>query len=125
MHEVPTTSTFIINEHNPLSRSMLHVILIFNLRFIHIPIRVMIPGSLPYFMSYNAYCLHSNIPYNHAITIREQHIVTCITYHIRLNSIHSIHSRSPEFSVLPTTPFFSPDPLHKLLLKLGPLNKRI
>ena len=97
MHEVPPTSTFIINDHNPLSRSMLHVILIFNSHFIHIPIGVMLPDSLPCFMSYNSCCLHSHIPYNHAIIIQEPHIVTCITYHIKLSSILSIHSRSHEF----------------------------
>ena len=68
----------------------------FNSHFIHIPIGVMIPDSLPC-LSYNSCCLHSNIPYNHAITNQEQHIVTCITHHIRLNSIHSIHSCSHDY----------------------------
>ena len=78
--------------------SCLHVILIFiSLCIMHIPNEVMFPCSLPYFMSYNSCCLHSDIPYNHAIIIQEQHIITCITYHIKLSSIHSIHSRSHHY----------------------------
>ena len=82
----------------PCHVSCLHVIFIFiSIRIIHILIGVMFPCSLPYFMSYNSCCLHSNIPYNHAIIIQEQHIVTCITYHIKLSSIHSIHLRSHDY----------------------------
>jgi len=82
----------------PYHVSCLHVILIFiSLRIIHIPNGVMFPCSLPYFMSYNSCCLHSNIPYKHVIIIQGPHIVTCITYHIQLSSIHSINSRSHDF----------------------------
>ena len=82
----------------PCHISCLHVILIFiSLRIIHISIGVMFPCSLPYFMSYNSCCLHSNIMYNHTIIIQKPHIVTCISYHIKQSSIHSIHSRSHEF----------------------------
>ena len=107
MHEVPTTSTFIINEHNPPVTFHASCHSHFNLRFIHIIIGVMIPSSLPYFMSYNSYYLHSNIPYNHAIIIREQHIVTCITYHIRLNNIHNIHSRSHDYVLKHNNPAYN------------------
>jgi len=96
MHEVPLLhlSLMIIT---PLSRSLLHVILIFNSHFIHIPIGVMIPDSLLCFMSYNSCCLHSQNPYNHTLIIQWPYIVTCITYHIKLSSIHSIHSCSHDF----------------------------
>ena len=97
MHEVPLLLHLSLMTITPLSRFMLHVILIFSSYFIHIPIGVMIPDNLSCFMSYNSCCSHSHILYKHAIIIQGPHIVTCITYHIKLSSIYSIHTRSHDF----------------------------
>ena len=94
MHEVPLFLHLSLMTITPLSRSRLHVILIFISHFIHISIGVMVPDSLPCFMSYNSCCSHSHIPYKHVIIIQVPHIVTCITYQIKLSSIHS---RSHDF----------------------------
>ena len=81
----------------PTTFSCLYVILILiSLGIIHIPNRVMF-HTIYRISCHIIHAVTFKYSYKHAIIVQGPHIVTCITYHIRLSSIHNIHSRSHDF----------------------------